>query len=303
MWPEAPDEAAYEAFRRDEAALRPGLDAIVARHALRGDPERFSAGSLPVWGVGSRVVKVYPPYDRHHWEIEARTLAFLDGRLSVRSPALEAAGEIGGWGYVVMERLPGRPLDGVWATLPGPARRRLAEQLGRGMAELHALPCGDLPDAWSAFVAAQMAGCGDRQRARRLDEGWAAQVDPFLARHPPVTRGRSLLHTEVMPAHLFAEERDGAWNLVGWLDFEPSMVGEPEYEMASVGVFVAGTDREVLRAVLSGWGRAWEPDLAARMMTWALLHRYSRLRWYLDVLPPRPEVTTLDALADFWWGP
>lgn len=301
-WPDAPDEAAYDAFRRDEAALRPGLDAIVARHGLKGEPERFSAGSLPVWGVGSRVVKVFPPYDRAHWETEARTLAFLDGRLSLRSPSLEAVGEVDGWGYVVMERLPGRPLDGLWGDLPPEVRRDLARGVGAGMAELHALPPDGLPDDWDAFVAAQVAGCGDRQRTRRLAEPWAAQVDGFLARHPPLSAGRALLHTEIMPAHLLAEERDGAWRLTGWIDFEPSTVGDPEYDMASVGVFVAAGDPDVLAAVRSAWGRPSDPETPLQTMTWALLHRYSRLAWYLDLLPARPGVTTLEDLATQWFG-
>jgi hygromycin-B 7''-O-kinase len=36
-------------------------------------------------------------------------------------------------------------------------------------------------------------------------------------------------------------------------------------------------------------------------MAYALLHRYSNLRWYLERLPS-PGVTSLDALAMRWWS-
>ena len=36
-------------------------------------------------------------------------------------------------------------------------------------------------------------------------------------------------------------------------------------------------------------------------MAYALLHRYSILKWYLDTVPPR-SAATLDELADEWFG-
>jgi hygromycin-B 7''-O-kinase len=40
--------------------------------------------------------------------------------------------------------------------------------------------------------------------------------------------------------------------------------------------------------------------LSRRLLAYALLHRHSDLRWYLEQLPP-PPVPTLDALAAHWW--
>jgi hygromycin-B 7''-O-kinase len=79
-------------------------------------------------------------------------------------------------------------------------------------------------------------------------------------------------------------------------------VGEPEYDLASIGIFFASGDPGVLGAVLDGWGRPRDDGLALRVMTWALLHRYSRLSWYLDLVPPRPGVRTLEDLASQWFA-
>ena len=87
-------------------------------------------------------------------------------------------------------------------------------------------------------------------------------------------------------------------------DFEPAMVGEPDYEFASVGLFVACGDARLLRRTLKSYGHA-DADggaaLACRFMAHALLHRYSNLRWYLQRLPPQGE-TTLEPLAQRWWA-
>ena len=39
------------------------------------------------------------------------------------------------------------------------------------------------------------------------------------------------------------------------------------------------------------------------IMAWALLHRYSHLRWYMERLPVRPEARDLETLARDWFTP
>ena len=82
------------------------------------------------------------------------------------------------------------------------------------------------------------------------------------------------------------------------------MLGHPDYELASVGVFLSCGEPALLRAVCEGYGRpggALPPDACRRAMAFALLHRYSNLRWYLERVPPPAGVHTLEELADFWW--
>ncbi len=174
-------------------------------------------------------------------------------------------------------------------------------------AALHAITAPELaalgPPDWDKFLARQRAGCVERQRACGLDSAWLDQIPAFLdavALDPsprPV-----LLHTEVMREHLLVTPHPDGWSLSGLFDFEPAMRGAREYEFAAVGLFVSRGDAGFLRRLLTAYGyRPYQLDdaLPRRLLTYALLHRYSDLRWWLEQLPP--PVPTLDALAAHWW--
>jgi hygromycin-B 7''-O-kinase len=82
-------------------------------------------------------------------------------------------------------------------------------------------------------------------------------------------------------------------------------LGASEYEFASVGLFVSCGDAALFRRILLAYGyRAADltPELARRMLAYALIHRYSKLPWYLERVPPPSGVVTLDALAEVWFG-
>jgi hygromycin-B 7''-O-kinase len=108
-----------------------------------------------------------------------------------------------------------------------------------------------------------------------------------------------------MREHLLVDGEGDAVRLSGLFDFEPATIGAAEYEFASVGVFFTGGDASLLRRLLLSYGygeAALDEAMARRSMTYALLHRYSNLRWYLERVPPRPGVDSLAALARQWFG-
>jgi hygromycin-B 7''-O-kinase len=284
--------------------------AIAAHHGLAGaEVTRFAAGSVPVYAVGpAHVLKLFPAAEEAFWRTEVTALQAAQGRLPVATPGVHAAARSGAWRYILMDRLPGQPLDGVWGDLPPAARADLMDQVGQLLGALHALPVAALgaitPD-WAAFVAGQRAGCVARQAQYKLTTPWLEQVAPFLdAVALSAPAAPALLHTEVMHAHLLVTPAAEGWRLSGLVDFEPAMVGDPEYELASVGVFVSCGDPALFQRVLDGMGvpAAARVGLARRVMAWMLLHRYSRLTWYLERLPPPPGVESLDALAEAWLG-
>ncbi|WP_307849766.1 phosphotransferase [Qaidamihabitans albus] len=199
----------------------------------------------------------------------------------------------------------------MWPRLAPADRVELAQAPGRTIAALHAtsprhlngVPATD----WTEFVAAQRARAADRQRAHGLDENWAGQIPSFLDGFGDVELACQrpvLLHTEFMREHLLVTRTASGWELSGLFDFEPAMLGAPEYEFAAVGLFVSGGDAGFLRELLLAYG--YRPDqlgdgLARRLLAYTLLHRYSNLPWYLRELPapPRPS---LDAPATRWFG-
>lgn len=81
--PAAATAEAFATVRRDEALLRPGVDAILARHRLAGAAvARFADGSLPVYAIGdARVLELYaPPYLERLPAVEVPTLDALAAR-------------------------------------------------------------------------------------------------------------------------------------------------------------------------------------------------------------------------------
>jgi hygromycin-B 7''-O-kinase len=293
--------------REDERLLRLAGQ-IAGRHGLGAVRLRYARGSCPVFAVGQEhVIKLFEMRFRRNFDAEVEVLRHVHGKLGVPTPALRQAGELEGWLYVVMEEMQGSDLRSAWDRIPGPDRRRLATELGGALARLHALPTGSLRAAargdWDAFVDEQRRGCVEHQAGRGVDARWLEQIPAFLSSVRLDAPARPvLLHTEIMREHVLVSEHEGVWRLSGLIDFEPATLGHLEYEFASVGLFLAEGDGEILRAVVAGHGElAMSPELSRRCMAYALLHRYSNLRWYLDRMPVRPGTSTLDELAEQWW--
>ncbi|WP_158842732.1 aminoglycoside phosphotransferase family protein [Saccharothrix deserti] len=292
-FPAAVTEEQFDAL--DDEALRPGVGALCAHLGVSGDVERFVDGSLPVYAVGDgHVLKLFPTVHLDEVAIERDVLEAVRGRLPVPTPGLYAAGEFGGWGYVLMERLHGESLKDVWPRLDEDARQDVSRQVGEALAALHDVTPPELePGDWAEFVRVQRDGCVERQRRRELGAEWLEQIPDFL---DGVDLGRPelvLAHTEVMSAHLLIA--DG--RLSGLFDFEPAMRAAREYEFVATGVFLTRGDRKANRALHDGYGRTVDPR---KVLAYTLLHVYSNLPWYLREVPTRAK--TLDELADRWFG-
>ncbi len=310
--PPASTEEAFAEIGRDETALRPGAGQLCRLLGVNADDlTRFPAGSRPVYTAGDLVLKLFPPVATWPgYRIEAQVLTALAGQLPTPVPQVHACGEHDGWGYVLMSRLPGVPLDIAWGQVSAQGRDRLAAQLGETIAALHRVPPPVIRDWWPAdwpsFVSRQRARCVREQRELGLPAVWADQIPEFLAAvalpcGPPV-----LLHTEVMREHLLIDQDPaGSWRLSGLIDFEPAMRGEREYEFVAVGVFVAEGDARFLAATLASYGydrdQLGGPDLRRRLLAWGILHRYGNLSWWMQRLP-EPSRPILDALADRWFA-
>jgi hygromycin-B 7''-O-kinase len=303
VWPEAFDEEDYDLVASDEEALGPGVRALLAELGADGHPQRYPAGSLPVYAVGDLVLKLFPPVYLDELPVEAGVLAAVQDRLPVPTPRVHRTGTFEGWGYVLMDRLRGRPLTDAWDTVPD--RDRIADQLGTALAALHAVPPPEIedwwPQDWDEFVAGQRAACAGRHRALGLPGPLARQIPAFLDSVDLGIDRPVLLHTEVMRAHLLVDDRG---DLCGLMDFEPALRGAPEYEFAAVGAFVSEGDARFLGRTLRAYGYPadrLDPALRRRLFAWLLLHYYSNLPAYLERLPA-PAEPTLEALADAWFA-
>lgn len=309
--PEGPSSANDLPSLRKDIRVLAGAAALCRALGLEA-PTLFAAGSLPVFAVGdARALKLYPPAFAHEGIHEQNVLAYVGRKLPIATPAVVAGGEVDGWRYLVMERIPGAPLDTVWCSLSPSDRVRIAADVGRWLAALHALDVRAFDAAppiapWEQFISEQAAHCAGRHQSRGLAAPWAEQIAAFLerARLAPLNR-IALLHTEIMRTHVFVRQDASGWSPSGIIDFEPAMLGAPEYDFASVGIFLTCGSGPALRALLLAYGYR-EGDLGLplqrRLLAHLLLHRYSNLRWCLERLPVPSNVTTLDALAARWYA-
>jgi hygromycin-B 7''-O-kinase len=291
--------------RDDSAAI---ADAIRRDLSLGVGFTRFASGSVPVFAVGDEyVVKLFPAEERAFFNTETAALTRIDRGLSIPTPHLVAAGERSQWLYVVMTRLSGCSLAEAWQAIGTHDRRQLMSQVGVALAELHAVPTDGLTPLtvdWPRFVDAQRASCRERQLGKGLGDPWVDLLDEFLAIRTPDDDGaRALLHTEVMREHLLVEQEGDGWHVSGLVDFEPAMVGAQDYEFASVGIFLTCAEPGLLQALLDSYGAEFDDEFALRTMAYALLHRYSNLRWYLERLPVPDDVRDLEQLARRWFAP
>jgi hygromycin-B 7''-O-kinase len=308
--PEVRTEEQFEAVRADEARLRPGVAQLCRRLGVDSALlSRFADGSLPVYSAGELVLKLFPSLFLSEWRVERAVLSVVGGSLPIPTPRLRDAGLHDGWGYLLMSRLRGTALSTVWDRTTVADRDRMAAHLGEAIAALHRVTPPRLqnwwPEDWPAFVARQRGRCASEQRELGLASSWVAQYPAFLQGVAFQTGPLVLLHTEVMRQHLLVTQTgDGGWRFSGLFDFEPAMRGASEYEFASVGVFVSQGDSRFLRRVLIAYGYSGgelDARLSRRLLAWALLHRYSNLASWLRRLP-EPRDTTLDALAERWFG-
>ncbi len=282
-------------------------EAIRREHSLGAGIAPLSGGSVPVFAAGpEHVVKLFPAAERAFRDTEWAALTAVDRRLPIPTPRPVASGHQDGWWYVVMTRLPGHSLADAWDTIPDRGRHALMREAGAALAALHAIQtdaASPLAVDWPAFIDGQRAACRDRQLAKGLAPRWTDAIDAYLARWTPRPDAAPvLLHTEVMRQHLLVEQQSDGWHVSGLIDFEPAMFGAREYEWAAVGIFLTCADPALLWALLDAYGAVVDDQLPLRVMAYALLHRYSNLRWYLERLPVRCQDGDLESLAREWFG-
>ena len=293
--PPTDDIAALRAaIARDEPWTAP-MRTIAERHGVSGPLVRAPTGSSVVYLAGdAHVIKLYAPIWRAQLDVEGDVLARLGGDLGVATPALDARGELEGWPYLVMRRLPGAPLRAVWDRVPPADRAAILEQLGAALRALHAVdPTGlrVLDPPWPALLA------------RRLD-ALAPDRGAFVDEHAPglATAPRALVHADAHHEHVLLEERAGRWTMTGLFDFADVRLAPVEYDLVTPCAFIVRGDRALATALLRGVGYRdadLDADLARRLFAFELLHVWADLA--RDAAMVGTERQSLDELALAFW--
>src|SRR5438067_4981626 len=111
---------------------------ICARHRIPCERlRRSSQGENVIFFVDEHsVIKIFAPF-RENYSRETAALEFAQGKLSIKTPDLMHTGEIDGWSYLVMTRLPGQASREVWASVGQRNRLEIVSRLGLAISELH----------------------------------------------------------------------------------------------------------------------------------------------------------------------
>ena len=309
------DPAAFdEHYRLQPVLWQEAILETCARHGIPADRIRaFADGSNLIAAVDDQyVVKIFPPFHRHQWESEYRVLQVLNGRLTFPIPELIASGErTDGWFYVILSLVPGVSLEDVWANLTLSEKSVLLEQIGKMMAEVHAVPVPtqleSLEPHWTDFLARQITGCRERHRKLKLPAWFMAGLEEFVQQALPLlpfAPESVILTGEYTPFNLLVMNTSGLWHISGMIDFGDAMIGYREYDLLGPGLFLCEGNRELLQCLLRGYGYSdvqVDQDLRRRLMLLAVLHRYSNFPVQLRIPGWRERAKSIEELEELIW--
>jgi hygromycin-B 7''-O-kinase len=303
---------ALQAFLDDPTVWTPAVRVICQRHGLPPDQiERARyGGNLVVFLAGDLVLKLIGPKWRMEYESERAGLDRVSGRLPVATPDLVATGEIEGWPYLLMRRVPGVELRQVWARVPPDRRLAIAATMGETLARLHALDLeglGALDSDWGRFFEERVRSVVPVQRERGAPEAWLERLPDYVASRLPLLDGSGrtvFLHADLHCDHVFLDETPAGWSVSGVIDFADARIGAPEYEFGAPGVWIVRDEPRARRDMLLAYGfaeRDLDAALTARLASITILHEFFSLKRLLDLYAPDPPAT-FEELEERLWG-
>lgn len=271
------------------------LDTIRERHGLPvGNWKRASAGKNLVFLLDHVVVKLCPPFWLEDITSEAKTARLLHGRLPVATPELLAEGELDGWYYLMLSRMPGELLRRAWKDFNAAQKAAFARQQGALMAALHALPTVDFPHLafnWTDMLDWQIDHCYSGLQQAGVPQVLLDDLAGFLEATMPVIRAENekvVLHGDLDAVNLLFEFRAGEPVLSALIDFGDAKIGSWTHELISPAVHTFLGDAASLRAWYEGYG--FTPDrrtatLQAAIMARIVLYYAPEMLRYLPNVP------------------
>ena len=311
-----PEIKTYEEFEKlkpNKALWETAARKIIELHRLPNQPlALFPDGSNVVFRHGSdQIIKIFLPILRDQYESERLVLEQVYGKLSVLTPKLKYSGEIDGWPYIIMDRIEGRTLEGLWEQLPLENKTALIRQLGKLIREMHSISVQGLEildSHWDIFLENQIVNCTERHQSLNLPINFTKEIPSYLAAVDYLLpRGISpvLLTGEYTPMNLIVKENDGFWNLHGLIDFGDSMLGAPDYDFLGPGAFLIQGNKQLARELLISYGYSTEDlnsNLSRKLTALTLLHKYSNLNVQIRIINWQEQAKTLSQLENLIWG-
>lgn len=227
-------EEAPETFARE----------LLVMHGLPAEPLEASGGwSNRVWLAPVHVVRLSQGRFRDAFAHEARVLRLLPP--AVPHARVVAHGAVGCREWLILERVPGRPLGDAWGEMDGGLRSVAITQLGELLRELHSVPIpagfgnpwlddafgpgGDLRDAYHAPPQIYRRLIDAAGRVPGVELAVLGEVEAFIRSRLDAFGDdpTALVHCDVHFANLL-------WHgdrISALLDFEGSRPTTPDFEL------------------------------------------------------------------------
>jgi hygromycin-B 7''-O-kinase len=310
--PDVKNIEAFDAWRAEPSQCLPAaLDIARSRGLPCGDPHLFATGSNLVVALDDALVlKVFPPLLRHQFVSERASLSQLRGRIGVPIPQIVLEGERDRWPYLVITRLNGIVGTQAWPALPEDQKERILGRIGETIAEVQRVPVGELSrlePRWDEFIPAQIAGCHARHTRFGLPRKYLDGLDAYLrdaAALIPLQAPPVILTGEYGPENFLLSREGSDWRLSGLIDFGDAFTGWGEYDLLGPSVFLAAGMPRRVRSLLTGFGYSradMTPALVRRLMTLALLHRFSDLNRQICIEGWQQQAGDLFELERLLW--
>ena len=294
MLPAISNDSDYSAVIGNDAVWLPAVTTVCRRHDVPTTGlEREPPGTHVVYRSGPYVIKLFCPLWRDQAVAE---VACLKGVQGLEIPKLVATGSLEGWEYIVMSVIEGVPAIRVWDSISHEDRLEVVGQLGEWIRSLHgsrALP--ELKVDWDAFLVARRSGC---ERHHRMTGKWNDWISERVSDFSESSFEPVLLHSDFTNDHVFLTEQKGRWRISGIIDFGDAMMGHPHYDFIAPLCFFTFGDPTLSRRLVESYGLKLTPELANRLTTYCLLHRYGTVGQFLG----RKPVADGEAFHAALWG-
>ncbi|MEU6998280.1 amino acid adenylation domain-containing protein [Nonomuraea sp. NPDC046570] len=251
------------------------------------------------------IFKLYPELFTARMRKEMRVYELLRGS-GARAPVVVRADDSKRdlpQAYLVMSKVPGRPLSQVSGALEPETIERLYREMGRVLRAVHGVelrefgPIDGVPEPSNeAYLGGQL----DLKLAQFAEFGG----DPALhARVEEYVRERRhligrcatpvLLHHDFHERNVMVAEGPGGWELTGVIDVENALGGDPLMDLARTDYFAVRGDPLRRRALLEGYGEL-PADWAERVAFYRLYHALDQWHWLATI----GEIDALAPIAD-----
>lgn len=254
------------------------------------------------------VLKIFRPF-RKCFERETNALELIGGKTCFKTPEIVNIGEIEGFRYAFLTRIPGTAMTRTdWLKVPENRQIKFIAKLAAGLNQIHQLNPAPIVCDWAEFVEDRAATFVQRQIEHgvnsKIIEVLPAFIDENL-RRVPKSLPTVFMHSDVHFGNLRVSMINENLEISGLFDFADSRRGFYEYDFLAVCVLMIQGQRKVQREFFKAYGYS-ENDLdetmRKRLMMLTMLYETSDLRRYAMRLKPEAVDFSFDELEKGIWS-